>query len=37
VSRANARTLLGIVTLNDVLDAYGVARRDDATDGGRDL
>jgi CBS domain-containing protein len=37
VSRANARTLLGIVTLYDVLDAYGVAHRDAAADGGRDL
>jgi CIC family chloride channel protein len=34
VSRANARTLLGIVTLHDVLDAYGVAPRDDAADDG---
>jgi CIC family chloride channel protein len=28
VSRANARTLLGVVTLGDVLKAYGVAHRD---------
>jgi CBS domain-containing protein len=27
VSRANLRQLLGIVSLNDVLDAYGVAKR----------
>jgi len=31
VSRANARTLLGIVTLHDVLDAYGVAQQDDVS------
>jgi CIC family chloride channel protein len=33
VSRANARTLLGVVTLHDVLNAYGVAHRDDGSDG----
>jgi CBS domain-containing protein len=27
VSRANIHHLLGLVTLEDVLDAYGVARR----------
>jgi CBS domain-containing protein len=36
VSRANARTLLGVVTLHDVLDAYGVAHRDDGSDGDSD-
>ena len=32
VSRANARTLLGIVTLPDILSAYGVAHADDVPD-----
>jgi Mg/Co/Ni transporter MgtE len=27
VSRANVRHLIGMVALDDVLDAYGVARR----------
>jgi CIC family chloride channel protein len=36
VSRANARTLLGIVTLRDVLDAYGVAQQDGQSDDGHD-
>jgi CBS domain-containing protein len=27
VSRANVRQLIGIVTLDDILDAYGVAKR----------
>jgi CIC family chloride channel protein len=27
VSRANVRRLIGIITLNDILDAYGVAKR----------
>jgi CBS domain-containing protein len=27
VSRANVRELLGIVVLDDILDAYGVANR----------
>jgi CBS domain-containing protein len=33
VSRANLRQLLGIVALSDVLDAYGVARRDGDPEG----
>ena len=27
VSRANLRQLLGIIALDDILDAYGVAKR----------
>jgi hypothetical protein len=27
VSRANVRQLIGMIALDDVLDAYGVARR----------
>jgi CBS domain-containing protein len=27
VSRANVRLLIGMIALDDVLDAYGVARR----------
>ena len=33
VSRANVRQLLGIVVLDDILDAYGVAKRDRSTCG----
>ncbi|MGH7619913.1 MAG: chloride channel protein, partial [Gemmatimonadaceae bacterium] len=36
VSRANARQLLGVVTLHDVLEAYGVAHDHDETDDGHD-
>jgi len=32
VSRANLRRLMGIIALNDVLDAYGVAKRDGDTE-----
>ena len=34
VSRDNVRQLLGIVALNDVLAAYGVAKRDGDPEGG---
>lgn len=36
VSRANARTLVGVVTLHDVLDAYGVAHQDDSSEDSQD-
>lgn len=36
VSRANAHQLVGIVALRDILNTYGVAKRDDASPNGAD-